>query len=100
MLNKKPTNRYCQVNVLQTKWDALAERWHRLLRAYRFLPDLKRLGPQNAIVDCLDQMAAKTKQIVGESVQRQVLLHWKWITALGHKDSWGCEELKDHFPNQ
>ena len=35
---------YCQLNVLRPKWDALAERWHRLLRAYRFLPNLERLS--------------------------------------------------------
>jgi len=34
---------YCQLNGLHTQWDALAERWHRLLCAYHFLPNLKRL---------------------------------------------------------
>jgi len=38
-----------------------AERYPRLLSAYRFLPNLKRLGPQNAIMNRLHEMAAGLK---------------------------------------
>ncbi len=45
---KEEAEGYCQLSVLRLKWDALAERWHRLLRVYRFLPNLKRLSPVRA----------------------------------------------------
>ena len=57
--------------MLRTKWDALAERWHRLLRAYHFLPDLERPRSQYPVVDRLDQVAAETKEILSESMQHQ-----------------------------
>ncbi len=48
-----------------------AERYPRLLSAYRFLPNLKGLGPQNAIINRLHEMAAEAKQIQGESVEHK-----------------------------
>ncbi len=48
-----------------------AERYPRLLSAYRFLPNLKRLSPQHAIINRLHEMAAEAKHILGESVERE-----------------------------
>ena len=45
-----------------------AERYARLLSAYRFLSNLKGLGAQQAIMDRLHEVAAETKEILGESV--------------------------------
>ena len=64
----------CQVlhgNGLQTQWDAACRAGHGFLRAYRFLPNLKRLGPHNAIIDRLHEMAAEAKHSLGESIQSQ-----------------------------
>ena len=66
-----PPQRYCQLNVLLPKWDVLVERWHRLLRAYRFLPYLKRVGPQNSIINRLHEMAAEAKQVLRVSMESQ-----------------------------
>ena len=38
------------------------------LCAHRFLPDLKGLGAQQSIMDRLHEVAAETKEILGESV--------------------------------
>ena len=48
-----------------------AERVPPLLRAYRFLPNLKRPGMQNRIVNRLHQMATQAKHILGEFVERE-----------------------------
>ncbi len=53
------------------KAGGFAERYPRLLSAYRFLPNLKRLGLHNAIINRLHEMAAEAKQILGESVERE-----------------------------
>ncbi len=63
--------RYCQLKVLRPKWDALAERWHCLLHAYRFLPNLERLSTEEPIVDRLHEVAAETKEILCEAVKRE-----------------------------
>ncbi len=41
------------------------------LCAHRFLPDLKGLGAQQSIMDRLHEVAAETKEILCESVERQ-----------------------------
>ena len=41
------------------------------LCAHRFLPDLKGLEAQQAILDRLHEVAAETKEILCESVERQ-----------------------------
>ncbi len=48
-----------------------AERYARLLSAYRVLPNLKRLGPHNAIMNRLHEMAGEPRHIPGESVERE-----------------------------
>ncbi len=53
------------------KAGGFAERYPRLLSAYRVLPNLKRLGPHNAIIHRLHEMAPEAKQILGESVERE-----------------------------
>jgi len=44
---------------------------HHLLSTDPFLPNLKRPGTQNLIIDRLHEVAAKTKQVLGEAVPRQ-----------------------------
>jgi hypothetical protein len=43
-VKKLDDKRYCQLNVLRPKGDALAEGGHRLLCTHRFLPNLERLS--------------------------------------------------------
>ena len=53
------------------KDDGFAKRYPRLLRTYRFLPNLKRLGPHNAIMNRLPELVAEAKHILGECVERE-----------------------------
>ena len=53
------------------KDDGFAERYPRLLHVYRFLPNLKRPGMQNPIINRLHEMATQAKHILGESVERE-----------------------------
>jgi len=53
------------------KDSGFAERVPRLFSAYRFLPNLKRLGPYNAILNRLHEMAAQAKHMLGESIQHE-----------------------------
>jgi len=44
---------------------------HHFLRTDPFLPNLKRSGTHNLIIDRLHEVAAKAKQVLGEAVPRQ-----------------------------
>ncbi len=62
---------YCQLNMLQAKGNGFTERCHHPSCTHRFLPNLERLGAQNPIVNRLHEVAAKAKEILSESMQRQ-----------------------------
>ncbi len=65
---------FCQLNGMNPKWSAFASPVRTSSCTYHLLPNLECLGPQNAIVDRLQQVAAKAEEILGEPVECQKLL--------------------------
>jgi len=49
----------------------LAERWHYPLCTHRFLPNLKRLSPQQTVMDRLQEVAAQAKEILRAPMKRE-----------------------------
>jgi len=63
--------RYCQLSGMRPKWSHFAESWRHSLCACDLLPNLKRLSPQQTIIDRLQEVAAQAKEILREPMKRE-----------------------------
>lgn len=62
---------FCQRNGMNPKRIAFASPERTSSCTRKVLTNLKRLGPQNSIIDRLQQMAANVKETLGQSMHRR-----------------------------
>ena len=60
---------YCQLNGTRPKWSCYTESWLHPSSTHDVLPHRKRPRSQNPIIDRLHQVAAKTKQVLRQSME-------------------------------